>query len=145
MGDTLLMCSQDRENRIEWPKKFVKVWVWWYYQVEDSLGEWKIFCMGSKSCFIFTIMTIKSVGTIKGKWIVHTFKDYTEFFFGKISCLCQVNMKFYSEYNGYWILDIPFDNLQLDFVICFLKCGIQSSFVKNQFNFLREALLKIEL
>jgi hypothetical protein len=21
MGDTLLMCSQDRENRIEWPKK----------------------------------------------------------------------------------------------------------------------------
>jgi hypothetical protein len=120
MGDTLLMCSQDRENRIEW-QKIVKVWVWWYYQVEDSLGEWKNFRMGSKSCFIFTIMTIKSVGTIKGKCIVHTSKDYTKLLFRKISCLCWVNMKIYSEYNGYWILDIPFDHLQLDFVNLFPK------------------------
>jgi hypothetical protein len=78
--------------------------------------------MGSKSCFIFTIVTIKSVGTIEGKCIVHTFKDYTKLFFGKdlMSMLGEHGNLVKIQWIQ-WLLDIPFDHLQVDFVNLFPK------------------------
>jgi hypothetical protein len=55
----------------------VKVYVRWYYQLEESICGRRQF-LNSKEVFLSDHFDLQSADTIEGKCMVHSFKSYTK-------------------------------------------------------------------